>query len=167
MTTQDTPRAAVPDRLIPAAKYILIAALALFTAAMFAISGSDQPFASVAKSIEQTIDACAMQKRQPKDLRRCFGLNPADYDGVLLYQADSYLSAEELLLIRVKDESQMQEIRDAVQKRIENRKKDFKGYLPDQAAVMEHAQVVVRGRYLFFAASKDAGTYKTAFLKSL
>jgi len=54
-----------------------------------------------------------------------------------------------------------------VERRIEQRRNDFDGYAPEQVQLLENAQVLVRGRFVFMAVSPDAEQYRTAFVKSL
>ena len=77
------------------------------------------------------------------------------------------MSTEEVLLIKVKDDGQMQQVMGTVERRIESRKNDFEGYSPKQMQLLEEAQVSVRGKYLFMAISPRAEEYKAAYMKSL
>ena len=83
------------------------------------------------------------------------------------YSSDASISVEEVLLIEAKNEAQTAEIREAVERRIEQRRNDFDGYAPEQVQLLENAQVLVRGRFVFMAVSPDAEQYRTAFVKSL
>ena len=77
------------------------------------------------------------------------------------------ISAEEVLLIEVKSEKQVQEVRDAINERLESRKDAFEEYDSEQVKLLEDAQLLVRGKYIFMAVSPDAEVYATIFTKSL
>ena len=55
----------------------------------------------------------------------------------------------------------------AVEQRVQERKKDFEGYLPEQEKLLEEAQTSVRGNYIFYVVSSKASEYRTAFDQSL
>lgn len=130
-------------------------------------SGSTKPFQQVAEQVEGSIQTESLIKKDSQALKRYYGLNSADYEGVLFYSSEFSISAEEVLLIEVKSEKQVQEVRDAVNERLESRKNAFEGYAPEQVQLLEEAQFLVRGKYIFLAVSQDADTYRDVFAKSL
>ena len=69
--------------------------------------------------------------------------------------------------IKVKDDTQIQEVEEAISKRLESRKNDFDGYAPKQVEMLKKAQKSVRGTYIFLAVSPEADRYKTIFRKSI
>ena len=100
-------------------------------------------------------------------LSRNFGLNSTDYEGVMYYSSESSIDAEEVLMICVKKSSQTEQVTDAVEQRLQERKKDFEGYLPEQEKLLEEAQTSVRGNYIFYVVSSKASEYRAAFDQSL
>lgn len=149
-------------------KYIVLAAIiAYIVLLMIFTSGSTKSFSEVEKAVEAVLDTENLEKADTQGLKRYYGLNSADYNGVMLYTSKASLSAEEVLLIKVEDEGQMQRVKDAVQKRLDSRKKDFEGYAPQESQMIEQAQMSVRGKFLFLAVAPKAEHYKEVFAKSL
>ncbi len=149
-------------------KYVFIAALGVFVVLMFLYnSGSDKSFAEVEASIVSQIDTTSLVWANGQTFKQDYGLNEADYEGVMLYVSASYLDAQELLLVEVKDEDQMLEVEDAIDKRIENRRNDFEGYLPEQVLLLDESIVTIRGNYIFLVISEDAEAYQQAFIQGL
>ena len=68
-------------------------------------SGSNRPFEKVEKSVEASLDKENMKRQDGTALKRNFGLNAADYDGVMYYSSEFSISSEEVLLI-AKSETQ-------------------------------------------------------------
>lgn len=130
-------------------------------------SGSTKPFEEVAGAVEPLLDQESLVRQDAQALKRYYGLNSADYEGVLFYSAEFSISAQEVLLIEVKTDQQVQEVRDAIEERLESRKNTFEGYAPEQAQLIRQAQIQVRGRFLFLAVSPEAETLTDAFTKSL
>ena len=89
-----------------------------------------------------------MKKAGVQGLKRYYGLNSADYEGVMLYTAESSMSAQEILLVKTKTTEQAEEVKAAVEQRRANRRN-------------------VRGKFVFYAVSPKAETYKSVFSKSL
>lgn len=130
-------------------------------------SGSTKPFEEVAAAVEERLNTEILVKQDAQALKRYYGLNGADYEGVLFYSSEFSISAEEVLLIEVRSEQQVQEVRDAIEDRLESRRNTFEGYAPEQAQLIEQAQIQVRGKFVFLAVSTDAEAYVSAFAGGL
>ncbi len=149
-------------------KYIFLAALGLFVVLMFVFnSDSSKSFSEVEASIESQIDTSSLVWANEQTFKQDYGLNEADYDGVMFYVSANYLEAQELLLVKVKNDEQLLEVEEAIDKRIENRRNDFEGYLPDEVLLLDDAIVTIRGNYIFLVISEDAEAYQQAFIQGL
>lgn len=160
-------RSGVPG-LTEIAKYLVVAVIiAYIVLLMVYTSGSTKSFDTIKQAVEASLDTTGMKKTDGQGFKRYYGLTAADYDGVMFYTSESSMSAEEILLIKVKDEGQMKRVRETVEKRVANRKNEFEGYAPKQVQLLENAQLTVRGEFLFLAVTLNAETYKETFAKSL
>lgn len=134
---------------------------------LFMTAGSSKPFETIQKAVEDSLDTTTLSKTKTQGLKRYYGLNAADYDGVMLYVSQSSMSAEEVLLIKVKNNEQIDRVEEAVYDREDSRRSDFEGYAPDEVELIDNSVLSVRGNYIFFTISKNASQYKSAFTKSL
>ena len=98
------------------------------------------PFEKVEKSVEASLDKENMKRQDGTALKRNFGLNAADYDGVMYYSSEFSISSEEVLLIKAKSETQTAEISSAIEERIKTRMNDFEGYAPESVQLLEDAK---------------------------
>lgn len=155
-------------RLTEIMKYaMVIVIIAYIVLLMLYTSGSTRPFSKIQGAVEKVLDTKNLMKADRQGLKRYYGLNSADYDGVMLYTSKASLSAEEVLLIKVKNDGQVNEVKESIKKRLKSRKNDFEGYAPKQAQMIDQAQLSIRGKYIFLAVSPKAQQYKEAFSKSL
>ena len=77
-------------------KYIFAGCIIIYTALVFVyMSGSNRPFKEVKQAVERKIDTEHMKDVSSQGLKRYYGLNGADYDGVMMYVSTSSMSAEE------------------------------------------------------------------------
>ena len=149
-------------------KYVVMVIIIVYIVLlMIYTSGSTKSYETIHKSLTKVLDIKEMKEVDGQGLKRYYGLNSADYDGVMLYTSQSSMSAEEILLIKVKDEGQMNRVKEAVGERMANRKNDFDGYAPEQVQLLEQSQLSVRGKFLFLAVAPKAEAYKETFMKSL
>ena len=150
------------QRMISAMKYILLVIIVGYLVIlMLYASGSKRTFSEVSKAVSSVLDSKELVQMDDQMLKRNYGLNSADYKGVLYYSSPSSISAAEVLVIQVKNDAQIENVTNA--QRIE----DFDSYLPEQVKLLEDSQESIRGRYIFFAVSSKASEYRSAFDKSL
>lgn len=134
---------------------------------LFQTSVSSRSFDTVASAVKDSLASSNLAERDGQRFKRNFGLNSADFDGVLYYSSESVMSAEEVLLVKVKSASQIRAVTEAIEERIAARTDAFEEYAPDQAKILEDAQLSVRGRFVFYAASPDGAKYREVFDSSL
>ena len=147
------------QRMISAMKYILLVIIVGYLVIlMLYASGSKRTFSEVSKAVSSVLDSKELVQMDDQMLKRNYGLNSADYKGVLYYSSPSSISAAEVLVIQVKN---------AIAQRKAQRIEDFDSYLPEQVKLLEDSQESIRGRYIFFAVSSKASEYRSAFDKSL
>ena len=118
-----------------------------------------RPFEKVEKSVEASLDKDNMKRQDGTALKRNFGLNAADYDGVMYYSSEFSISSEEVLLIKAKSETQTAEISSAIEERIKTRMNDFEGIAPESVQLLEDAKKSVRGKYVFLPLRRGAEKY--------
>lgn len=129
---------------------------------------SSAAFDDVVAAVEPTMVSDSVQKADTQLVKRLYGLDPADYEGLELYAPVSNMDAEELLIIKLKDLSQQETVSAAVEKRLQTQKKSFDGYGAEQFALLNDSSVIeMRGNYLLFAVSKNSGDAKAAFLRAI
>lgn len=149
-------------------KYIMAFLLLLYVVLLLIYtSGSTKSFEEVAGNVEANLNNDSIVKMNTQALKRYYGLNSADYDGVILYMSKESISAEELLMVKAENDRQIQKIKEAVQERIDDRKNSFEAIAPEQVKVLDKARVLVRGKFVFFVVSEDAQVYIDLFTGSL
>ena len=153
------------QRMISAMKYILLVIIVGYLVIlMLYASGSKRAFSEVSKALSSVLDSKELVQMDDQMLKRNYGLNSADYKGVLYYSSPSSISAAEVLVI---NDAQIENVTNAIAQRKAQRIEDFDSYLPEQVKLLEDSQESIRGRYIFFAVSSKASEYRSAFDKSL
>ncbi|WP_251390677.1 DUF4358 domain-containing protein [Mediterraneibacter agrestimuris] len=149
-------------------KYIMAFALLLYIVLLLIYSsGSTKSFEEAAGNVEAGIQTDSLVKQNAQALKRHYGLNGADYEGAVLYMAEDSISVEEILMVKVKNDQQVHIIQDAVRDRVNSRKNSLENVSPEQVKLLDKARILVRGRFVFFAVSKNAQEYAELFTESL
>lgn len=162
------PSAATPGMKYTVAKYVTAVLIGVFVVVMILAQRQPKvPFDQVRQAVEQAIDHETMTDAGIKGFRRHYKLRENDYDGIMVYQSLSGMSAEEVLLVKVRDRSQIEGLTDAIEARRESRMNDFAGYAPEEEALMQQGELLVKGNYVLFLPYRKAAEVKQAFLQAL
>lgn len=149
-------------------KYVVLAAIVAFVVLlMLYASGSNKPFEEMKKAVSSSLDKSSLVEQDAAAFKREFGLNAADYTGVMYYASEGNISAEEVILVKVKNDRQVQEVVAAFERQIKAKISDFDGYAPEAVKILEDAKQSVRGKYIFLAAAPKAEEYLEVFSSSL
>lgn len=146
----------------------LILCLLVFISSMLITkSDSKKSVGDVEKSITEAVDLSNMEKGGDRDVRRAFGINVNDYDGVAYYKPVSTMDVEEILIVKLKSNDQADALESAVQSRVDSQLQSFQGYGAEQCQLLENAVIKVQGNFVLYAVSKDTSACKETFLSSL
>ena len=123
-------------------------------------------FADMQSAVTGAADINTMQQADNQMIKRLYVLDPALFDGISLYYPLTNMGAEELFLVRLRDISQQDEVREAIDNRLSTQKKSFEGYGIEQSAMLNRSVSEVRGNYAIFVSADDTAPMKTAFDKT-
>lgn len=149
-------------------KKLLVGAL-LVTTVITAGCGvnNDKSIDEIEKGINKEITLDKVEKSDNKSLKRFYKLNANDYDGVMLYTPKSTMDVNEVLIVKVKDKSQIESLEDSIDSRINYQLQSFSGYGPKQCALVNDYELKAKGDFVFFAVSENAEEIKKVFLDSI
>ena len=128
---------------------------------------SDAAIGDVAGAVVNTLDTSTMEESANRKFKKFYGLNAGDYEGVVLYAPISNMDAEELLIVKLKNSSQADTVRAAIEKRLETQKSSFEGYGIEQYDLLENHILDIRGNYILYVVQSDANKALQAFRDSL
>ncbi len=128
---------------------------------------SNTPIDEVSGAVTANIDMEPLEESTNRMFRKLYGLNASDYDGVVLYSPADYMDAEELLIVKLEEDDQADEVTQAIETRLETQKNSFEGYGVEQFALLEDAVLDVQANYILYVVSADAQEADQAFRGSL
>ena len=154
--------------LLEVLKWLFVAALCVFLYFMLSANRESRAaFSDVQEAVISAADLTPMAEGDNQTFKRLYGLSASDYENILLYYPTTNMGAEELLLIQLKDLSQQQAVKDAIESRLDTQKKSFDGYGVDQYAMLEKAVIEVQGNYILLVVANDPAPVRKAFLGAL
>lgn len=151
------------------ARWVCAALLVVFLFVLFGsnpVSSADP--AAVESAVTAQIEMTNMLKADNQMIKRLYGLDPSSYESCVLYYPTTNMQAEELLIIKLADTAQAEQIETAIQARLETQKASFDGYGIEQYDMLTNNAVVeVRGNFVLFVVNAASAQAREAFLGAL
>ncbi|MBQ9827060.1 MAG: DUF4358 domain-containing protein [Lachnospiraceae bacterium] len=126
---------------------------------------SKADFDSMKEAVVSAADTSVMEEAGTQTLKRLYGLDASDYDGVVLYTPSSAMGAEELLLVKLKSDDQMDTVYAAIMNRLDTQLNNFEGYGAEQTELLNSALIITQGNYALLSVGKDNDAVRAAFDK--
>jgi hypothetical protein len=117
----------------------------------------------IGNRIEQAVSLMEMKKGDLNKLQKLYKIDADSIDDFILYTSTSNVKADELAIIKLKDERQAESVKENMEQRIEAQKMKFKDYRPDEYFLVDHHVLKTKGPFVFFAVSKDAESMERTF----
>ena len=149
-------------------KTALIVCIVLFVAWML-MSGESESDADVGavEAAVASVGLGSMKKSDDLTVKKVFGINAGDYEGVVYYKGEGIMDVNELLIVKLKSVSQASDVKNAAQNRLDEQIKNFTNYGTDQIDLLNQGVVVSRGNYVFYTVSENSDKLKSAFVGAL
>ena len=128
---------------------------------------SNASLESVSQEVLGAADQDGMQESNNRMFQKFYGLDAQDYEGVTLYSPVSNMDAQELLIIKLKDNSQAEAVTEAINARLETQMNSFEGYGIEQYAMLEDHILDVQGNFILYVVNPNAQAADEAFRNSL
>ena len=146
----------------------MVAALLIFVIVLQAGNkSSNASLESVTEKVLAAVDQEGMQESNNRMFQKFYGLEAEDYEGVTLYSPASNMDAQELLIIKLKDNSQAEAVTEAINARLETQMNSFEGYGIEQYAMLEDHILDVQGNFILYVVNPNAQAADEAFRNSL
>ena len=155
-------------KVLSLVKYLLLVLLLIFIVSL--MQGDKISSASIEDVTEKVTKATDMTDLSAADnrtVRRLYGLNVNDYEGVSLYVSDSNMKVEEVLIVKLKDVAQADAVESAVKSRVDTQLQSFEGYGPEQCKLLDDHVLDTEGNYVLFVVNSKAQAADQAFQKCL
>lgn len=128
---------------------------------------SDKTAQEVSSQIVKVMDAKGLDECNKSKFKKEFGLDANAYDSVVYLASDSVMDVRELLIVRLKDSSQAEELTNKIESRIKDKAALFKGYAPEESALLENYILKKDAGFVFFAVCQNSDAVLSAFKKAL
>lgn len=122
----------------------------------------------VADAVTACMDMENMLEADNQLVKRFYGLDPSAFESCILYYPNTNMMAEEVLIVKLSDMSQQEQVRKACLQRLDTQKTTFEGYGVEQYEMLENKSIIdVRGNFVLFVVNPNASQAQRAFRNAL
>ena len=146
---------------------IMVIILTLLTGCSSKDTTSKEPsIDEIDQNINDDVDISNMVESDSDKLEKLYDIDIDKVENFKLYTAKTNIEANELLILKVKNEEDIGDIKEDINDRIESQTNSFKDYLPDEYFLIEKHVLKSNGNYIIFIISEEAEKIESLFDKS-
>lgn len=154
--------------LLEVGKWISLALVLVFIASLL-VSGKESTaaFSDVEAAVTEAAQLDGMLLGDHQMIKRLYGLEPGNYEGITLYYPTTNMGAEEILLVKLKSTAQQDTVKAAIDARLATQLSNFDGYGVSQCEMLERSVTLVQGNYILLIVAEDTAPVVSAFQGAL
>ena len=126
----------------------------------------DVDLSQIRQALQAGAEGAGLSEGDLNAFRKRFGFNPEGMEW-LYFASGTLMNVQEALVMKSEDPDALSAAEAAVNARIDSQKEAFAGYGTNQTDLLEHAVVLQKGDYLFYAVSEDVEAWESAFLSCI
>lgn len=117
---------------------------------------SKESIQSIYDEIIQTVELNSPMILPDDFISNYYGIDVSTLEEYIFSMSETAISAETIVILKVKDEQSTESVTASLQMIIDQRKAEMENYLPEQFQIVEKSSVQVRGNYVYLVISKQA-----------
>lgn len=126
-------------------------------------SAKDVPMKHIENALLSNKYVKEMTVQTPRELERYMQISASNYDGFFYARSVDNLAVDEVLVIKVKSNDQLNQLKDAVDNRITQQITNYQGYAPKQVSMLKNAKTFTKGNYIFYCVSRKPDSISEDF----
>ena len=115
----------------------------------------DINISEIRNAIINSTDVSVMDEDDGTKLRKLYGVNKYDLDQFIYYGPKSNMEANEILIIKPKNDSDTEKIEKAITNRINTQSDSFRNYNKEQYEILSNQKKKKKDGYIILLISKD------------
>lgn len=119
------------------------------------------------KQVMQLEQYADVKKQSGQKFKKQFGFSESDFDSAVYYASDNVMQVREILILKLKDGSSPEPVQEKLSARVDEKAALFKGYAPEQGALLDRHVLLKKGGFILFAVCDKPDELVSLFKKSL
>lgn len=129
--------------------------------------GSEKSAAQLLESVSAQIQAENLDERDNNSFKKNFGLSAHEVDDFAYLSSDDIMNVNEILIVKLKQESDAQTVIDAIEAHVKSQRDIFNGYGEEQSELLRNCVIKHSGNCILFVVGKNAQQAEDAFTAAL
>lgn len=142
-------------------KYYLIESaiiIALFIGLYPILKVKNANMPAIKSDLEENINLDFVNVGDKKTLKNLYYINSNNVEDFISFSPKSNMDVEEILVLKVKEDTDISEIKSKISKRLQKQGESFKNYRPEKYNIIENAVLEEEGQYLIFIVSENVSS---------
>lgn len=117
-----------------------------------------KPVKEIYEEIAQSVELYSPVEMADSFISNYYGIDPEKLEEYVFVMSEEATSAETIVIMKVKDEGDIEKISSALQVVVDEKKGEMEDYLPEQFEIVDKSSVKSKGNYVYLviSESKDA-----------
>lgn len=141
---------------------LMVCLLIFIITAVSRNSSGNAPFSSVKEEMSRLCTAAGLLEKDDRAVKSSFDYVPSEY---IYYKSNDIMDVRELFIAKAADDDEMDRIIEAAAHRLAVQIENFTGYGTNQLEKLEHAILMQKGKYYFYAVGDEADEWQSNFIK--
>lgn len=128
---------------------------------------SDAKPKDVYDKVCSAVNVEGLKKSKNEKFKKEFGFGTNEFEKVYYLSSDSVMDVREILVVKLREDSPTDDLMESIEKRVEDKGTLFKGYAPEESALLEKSIVEKKDGFILFVVSESPKDALSAFRKAL
>ncbi len=115
-----------------------------------------KPVKEIYEEIKQSVGLYSPVEMADSFISNYYGVNPEKLEEYIFVMSEEATSAETIVIMKVKDEGDVEKIEAALQVVVDEKRGEMKDYLPEQFEIVDKSSVKTKGHYVYLVISESA-----------
>lgn len=116
---------------------------------------STKPADQIFTEVKDSAYTKGLEKRSKAQFKKVTGFSQNEFESVVYYGSDSVMEVREVMIVKV-GSGDADALVDALKERVKNKAELFRGYAPEQSALLDSCIIEERAGVVFYAVCDDA-----------
>ena len=129
--------------------------------------GTQKSIEEVSAPVLSALGQDQMVKKTNADAGKAFDFDIEKTEGIVYYANDNVMDVSEMLIVKLNDSNDANEIKESIRNRVTDRENLYKNYAPEQYALLEDSVIKVNGNIIFYCTAVNSDELYEAYKKAL
>lgn len=114
-----------------------------------------RPVKDIYADIEQAVELHSPVEMADSFISNYYGIDPKKLEEYVFVMSEEATSAETIVIMKVKDEGDVEKISGALQVVVDEKRGEMENYLPEQFEIVDKSSVKTKGNYVYLVISES------------